>query len=84
MVPPVGDVRLGQSAAEGLEVIEQGHRGFLVADAAEAVEVIGLVSGLARHAIRASTVRRFGVRAMVDRYEAPYRAVLSGGLRFTA
>ena len=67
-----------------LEIIEQGHTGFLVADAAEAIEAVGLVSGLDRHVIRASTVRRFGVRAMVDRYETLYRAVLSGGLRFTA
>ncbi len=58
------------------ELIDHGHSGYLVENREEAVEAIGLVSSLDRSAIRASTVERFAVQAMVMKYVEVYRTVL--------
>ena len=59
------------------EIIEHGISGYLVGDIDAAVEAVGLVSTLDRHAIRVSAERRFGVAEMVAKYVEVYRRVLA-------
>jgi glycosyltransferase involved in cell wall biosynthesis len=58
------------------ELIDHGTTGFLVTDTEGAVDAVGRAGGVDRDAIRASTVARFGVATMIDRYVAAYRTIL--------
>jgi glycosyltransferase involved in cell wall biosynthesis len=58
------------------EIIDDRRTGFLVAGVAGAVDATGEVSGLDRHAIRASTIERFDVTTMIDKYVAVYRMIV--------
>jgi glycosyltransferase involved in cell wall biosynthesis len=58
------------------EIIDHGVTGYLVADGAEAIEVVDAAAALDRGAIRAVAERRFGAARMVDDYLAVYRRVL--------
>jgi glycosyltransferase involved in cell wall biosynthesis len=59
------------------ELIDHGSTGYLVADVESALQAVATAGDLDRTAIRTSTVARFDVVAMVDRYAALYRAVLA-------
>ena len=59
------------------EIIEDGVTGFLVDGIDDAAAAVVAVTSLDRAAIRASTVVRFGVDAMIDRYVAVYRELLA-------
>jgi glycosyltransferase involved in cell wall biosynthesis len=59
------------------EIIRHGTTGYLVNDLDEAVRAVELVAGIDRAGIRASTVARFDVATMVERYEALYRSILA-------
>ena len=59
------------------EIIDHGVTGYLVADAAAAIEVVDAAAALDRRAIRAVAERRFGAARMVDDYLAVYRRVLA-------
>ena len=58
------------------EIIEDQRTGFLVTDVDGAVAATAAVTELDRTAIRQSTVERFDVSTMVDRYVTVYRAIL--------
>jgi len=58
------------------EIIEDERTGFLVTDVDGAVAAAAAVTELDRTAIRQSTVERFDVSTMVDRYVTVYRAIL--------
>ena len=58
------------------ELIAHGRTGFLVADAAQAVEAVARAGEIDRAACRAAVAARFSVEAMADRYIALYRAIL--------
>jgi glycosyltransferase involved in cell wall biosynthesis len=58
------------------ELIEHGVTGFVVHDIEAAVAAVGKASGLPRHVIRATAVRRFGSDRMVDQYVDLYRHIL--------
>ncbi|CAN5407720.1 glycosyltransferase family 4 protein [soil metagenome] len=59
------------------EIIDHGVTGYLVDDLSGAVEAVTAVTELDRRAIRAATVARFDVAAMVDEYVDVYRSVLA-------
>jgi glycosyltransferase involved in cell wall biosynthesis len=59
------------------ELIDDGVSGYVVGDVDHAVDAVEAVGLLDRAAIRSSTVARFGVAAMVRRYDSLYRAVLA-------
>lgn len=58
------------------EIIDDHRTGFLVGDVDGAVDAVRSVVDLDRHSIRRTTVARFDVAAMVDKYLAVYRSVL--------
>jgi glycosyltransferase involved in cell wall biosynthesis len=58
------------------EIIQDQRTGFLVTDVDGAVAATAAVTELDRTAIRQSTVERFDVSTMVDRYVTVYRAIL--------
>ena len=58
------------------EIIDHATTGYLVANLDDAVEAVDLVGGLDRTAIRTSTINRFDVPSMVDKYIAVYSSVL--------
>ena len=60
------------------ELIDHGSSGFLVHGVEDAVAAVEQAGTLDRAAIRATAVRRFDRRVMVERYEALYRDVLAG------
>jgi glycosyltransferase involved in cell wall biosynthesis len=60
------------------EIIDHGSTGFLVQSHRDAIDAVALAGDLDRDAIRSSTVARFDVRTMVDRYAALYDTVLAG------
>lgn len=55
------------------EIIQHGLTGFLVDDLHEARFALRRTSRLSRQRIRNEALQRFGVRRMVDEYEAVYR-----------
>ena len=59
------------------ELIDHATTGFVVHDVVGAAQAVGLVDTLDPAAIRASVRERFSVAAMVDKYVAVYRSVLS-------
>ena len=59
------------------EIIDDRRTGFLVSDVDGAVAAIAAVAELDRTAIRQSTVERFDVSSMVDKYVTVYRAILA-------
>jgi len=59
------------------ELIDDGMTGYLIRDTAEALRAVDAANDLDRIAIRASTVARFSRTAMVEKYDAVYRAVLN-------
>lgn len=61
------------------ELIDHAETGFVVGDADAATQAVGLVDGLDRAAIRASTLERFSAARMVDEYVALYRSVVAEG-----
>jgi glycosyltransferase involved in cell wall biosynthesis len=61
------------------EIIDHGATGFLVTEIAQAVDAVHRVGMLDRNAIRSSTVERFNVAVMVERYVGVYPAVLERG-----
>ena len=58
------------------EIIDDRRTGFLVSDVDGAVAATAAVAELDRTAIRQSTVDRFDVSSMVDKYVTVYRAIL--------
>jgi glycosyltransferase involved in cell wall biosynthesis len=60
------------------ELVDQGVTGYLVDDVDETVRAVAEAARLDRAAIRATAVRRFDTRRMIDEYVATYRAVLAG------
>jgi glycosyltransferase involved in cell wall biosynthesis len=58
------------------EIISDRHTGFLVTDVDGAVAATSEIIGLDRAAIRSSTVERFDVAAMVDKYVTVYRTLI--------
>ena len=58
------------------ELIDEGVTGFMVTDAAAAVEAVESAAALDRVAVRAVAERRFGVERMVDDYLEIYRRLL--------
>ena len=61
------------------EVVQHGRTGFVVHSLAEAVEAVGQLHRLDRHACRRWVEERFTVEKMVEGYERVYETVL--GLR---
>ena len=59
------------------ELIDHGATGFLVQDVDGATRATDLARHVDRSAIRAATVKRFDVSAMVEQYVAVYRSVLA-------
>ena len=59
------------------ELIDHGATGFLVHDVDGATRATDLARHVDRSAIRATTVKRFDVSAMVEQYVAVYRSVLA-------
>jgi glycosyltransferase involved in cell wall biosynthesis len=59
------------------ELIDHGVTGFLVDSQEAAVDAIGRVGDLDRHACRAAVAERFNVNRMADNYLDLYRKVLS-------
>lgn len=59
------------------ELIDHGRSGYLVNSKDQAVHAVELAGSLDRPAIRASTVERFDVAAMVTKYVDLYRAILN-------
>jgi glycosyltransferase involved in cell wall biosynthesis len=64
------------------ELIDHNRSGYLVNDIDQAVDAVELAGSTDRPAIRASTVERFNVEAMVSKYVDLYRTILSrdGGI----
>jgi len=60
------------------ELIEDGLTGFVVPDADRMVEALDRLGEIDRAHCRRVAEERFSVERMVDRYEATYRAILSG------
>ena len=61
------------------ELVDQGVTGYLVDDDDdETVRAVAEAARLDRAAIRATAIRRFDTRRMIDEYVATYRAVLAG------
>jgi len=60
------------------EIIDDQVTGFLVTDVAGAVGATDAAARLDRTAIRNSTIERFDVSAMVEKYVAVYRTVIHG------
>jgi glycosyltransferase involved in cell wall biosynthesis len=58
------------------EIIADRHTGFLVTDVDGAVDATSETVHLDRAAIRSSTVERFDVAAMVDKYVTVYRTII--------
>jgi glycosyltransferase involved in cell wall biosynthesis len=58
------------------EIIDDHHTGFLVTDVDGAVAATSEIVRLDRAAIRSSTVERFDVATMVDRYVTVYRTLI--------
>ena len=59
------------------ELIEHGVTGFLVDTFDEAVEAIGRIGEIDRHACRRAVEERFTVERMADKYLALYEAILA-------
>ena len=60
-----------------VELIEHATTGFLVGDLTEATDAVELAANFDRQVSRSSTVERFDVAEMVDRYAALYQALLA-------
>jgi glycosyltransferase involved in cell wall biosynthesis len=60
------------------EVVREGETGFVVDDEAAMAEAIGRLDQLDPARCREVTAERFGVDAVVERYEAVYRRAASG------
>ena len=60
------------------EIIENGVTGFLVANAAEAAQAVGMINQIDRHKCRSQYERRFTASRMAEDYEALYRQLLRG------
>ncbi|MEO6115026.1 MAG: glycosyltransferase family 4 protein [Pseudolysinimonas sp.] len=58
------------------ELIDEGVTGFVVADAAAAVEAVTKAAALDRAVVRAVAERRFSAERMADDYLAVYRSLL--------
>jgi glycosyltransferase involved in cell wall biosynthesis len=58
------------------EIVRQGVDGFLVEDVGGGLAALDGVRYLDRSAIRRSALARFGVKRMVDEYEAVYRRLI--------
>jgi glycosyltransferase involved in cell wall biosynthesis len=59
------------------ELVDHGLTGCLVTDIDAAIDAVADVAALDRAAIRATAVRRFGVRRMIDEYVAVYTTILA-------
>jgi glycosyltransferase involved in cell wall biosynthesis len=60
------------------EIIENGVTGFLVANAAEAAQAVGMINQIDRRKCRSQYERRFTASRMAEDYEALYRQLLRG------
>jgi glycosyltransferase involved in cell wall biosynthesis len=58
------------------ELVQHGVNGALVDAPVDAVDVLAMVGGLDRAAVRASVERRFDVSRMVDEYVEVYRGIV--------
>lgn len=70
---PVIATRLGSTP----EIIIDGKTGFLCNETSEFISAIEKAAKLDRHVIRNDVTNRFGVKQMVDGYEAVYRQLLA-------
>jgi len=57
------------------EVIKNGETGFLVANVAEAVQVLGRISEIDRRACRSRVRQHFSIETMVEGYERVYSTI---------
>jgi glycosyltransferase involved in cell wall biosynthesis len=70
---PVIATKLGSTP----EIIVHGKTGFLCNETSEFIDAIDKAAKLDRYAIRNDVTNRFGVKQMVDGYEAVYRQLLA-------
>lgn len=71
---PVIAMRLGSTP----EIIADGKTGFLCDSVDECVAAVAQIDQIDRHACRQHVEQKFGVKQMVDGYEAVYREILAG------
>lgn len=62
------------------EIVTDGHDGFLVDDADQAVDAVAALPTLDRNRVRATVETRFTHRRMAGEYLALYRKIVSGAL----